>query len=838
MAKGKVNPDQLTADFAKALSDLISDMELFNKVQSKTANDLSQKWQQALKDINQQGIDVDDFATSLANRLQKAMQSAGTNISAKALAKEFQSVTSAGDDVVNKLASITSMYYSYSMALRDYATELASSIMVPLNSVISKVEKLPFGRAISSALDLRGISAKIESNLINSLVNAKKDGVSGFKAVGKAGVGAVKDISVALWNMVKSNPILLAIAAVIALVSLATKKWFEWYEATKTLRDETGLVADQVMEIGFMARDLVVDYREFGVTIEEISKSAAAIVNDFGTMKIVSQDMIKNVSLMAGSLKVGVEDATKLQRTYMYLGDLTEEQTLQLAAATANLAKMSGVAPSRVFKDMSESSEEIYMHFRGNVIQASLATVELNKMGLSLKKAADVAKGLLDFESSISAELEASVLTGRNLNFQRARYLAFEGDILGATKEVLNQVKQIGDFDKLNYFQKEAIAKASGMTVEELTKAVKQEEKLKDLTFAQKKEIEEAAEQVKKLNEVNAEKMLQENTTLLATEKLGAMWDRIAWILSSLIMPVLDAIFPIVDEISKVLDEAFRSEDMKKFADVLEWVGKIVGGVLIAAFKTVFDIVMSIVNVIWDLGDLIYKLFTGDFSGAMESMKNLIGSTIELILDWIFRIPKLLFGVIDEWFGTKLYDSFNNAIDGIKNIFTSMWDWIKNLFQELMDWVADLWRDIVPDWVLDIAGLGGSGNVNVTTNAVPPTAEGGLVEKAQIRQVGEAGPEAIIPLDRMAEVVPSISDTSDLEEINRILLDNNKSSNEKILNKLDKLIKTIQEKDDEVVVRKYTELLADILRDGFSLNVDSKELARMVSKGVGHPATG
>jgi hypothetical protein len=62
-------------------------------------------------------------------------------------------------------------------------------------------------------------------------------------------------------------------------------------------------------------------------------------------------------------------------------------------------------------------------------------------MGINLRKAENIAQSLLNFESSIEDELSAELLTGKNLNLEKARGLSLEGDIAGAAEEYLKQVK-------------------------------------------------------------------------------------------------------------------------------------------------------------------------------------------------------------------------------------------------------------------------------------------------------------------------------------------------------------------------------------------------------------
>jgi len=82
-------------------------------------------------------------------------------------------------------------------------------------------------------------------------------------------------------------------------------------------------------------------------------------------------------------------------------------------------------------------------------------------------------ESLLDFESSIEAQMEASVLLGRQLNFDRARQLALTGDQEGMMKEVLKQVGGEAEFNKMNVLQRRALAQSVGQSVENLSRLVR-----------------------------------------------------------------------------------------------------------------------------------------------------------------------------------------------------------------------------------------------------------------------------------------------------------------------------------------------------------------------------
>jgi hypothetical protein len=82
---------------------------------------------------------------------------------------------------------------------------------------------------------------------------------------------------------------------------------------------------------------------------------------------------------------------------------------------------------------------------------------------------ADAANTLLDFESSIQKELEAELLIGRDLNLERARLLALNGDIEGATRELISQAGTLEELQGMNVLQQQALAGAVGLSADQLS---------------------------------------------------------------------------------------------------------------------------------------------------------------------------------------------------------------------------------------------------------------------------------------------------------------------------------------------------------------------------------
>jgi hypothetical protein len=112
----------------------------------------------------------------------------------------------------------------------------------------------------------------------------------------------------------------------------------------------------------------------------------------------------------------------------------------------------------------------------------------------------------------------------------------------------------------------------------------------------------------------------------------------------------------------------------------------------------------------------------------------------------------------------KKFEPFREAVDAIgralKAAFTGTVDAIKTavnaylaVYKTLFNAIAKAWNNTIgklsfkiPSWV---PGLGGKG---FDVPNIPELANGGLVMRPTLALVGEAGPEAVVPLDRMGQM--------------------------------------------------------------------------------------
>ena len=131
-----------------------------------------------------------------------------------------------------------------------------------------------------------------------------------------------------------------------------------------------------------------------------------------------------------------------------------------------------------------------------------------------------------------------------------------EGKLVDAQKETLAQIQRSGDFRKQDYFTQKQLAKAAGMSVEEINKQLNAQEKLSSLSAEQRKAAEEAINAGLDITNISADqlasetekfKVQQENQKQM--DKLSNAFTSIAATVGSVITPLLEAVIPIVQTI-------------------------------------------------------------------------------------------------------------------------------------------------------------------------------------------------------------------------------------------------------------------------------------------------
>lgn len=206
-------------------------------------------------------------------------------------------------------------------------------------------------------------------------------------------------------------------------------------------------------------------------TVKELSK-------EFGGLSDVSLKTQFRTNVIAKNLGIGAGEAASLTGQFARLNDGSAETAQNLIMQTKNLAQQNGLVPTAVMADVANSAEEFALFGKEGGTNISEAAVAAGKLGVGMSQISGIADNLLDFESSINAELELGAMLGKNINLDKARALAMEGDLGGMVRETLSSLGGIDEFNKMDYFSKKKTAELLGVSVSEFQKMAANADKL------------------------------------------------------------------------------------------------------------------------------------------------------------------------------------------------------------------------------------------------------------------------------------------------------------------------------------------------------------------------
>jgi hypothetical protein len=161
--------------------------------------------------------------------------------------------------------------------------------------------------------------------------------------------------------------------------------------------------------------------------------------------------------------------------------------TNQLTKGTSeyNLTNKAAVVNRQVIEDVGNASGNLAANFAKNPEALAEASRAARDLGLSLQEVESIADSLLNFESSISAELEAELISGRQINLERARSAALANDMETLSNEIANNQAILNAFSTGNRIEQNKIAQALGLNADQMAKIIFRQKLSEDLTVEQ-----------------------------------------------------------------------------------------------------------------------------------------------------------------------------------------------------------------------------------------------------------------------------------------------------------------------------------------------------------------
>ena len=232
---------------------------------------------------------------------------------------------------------------------------------------------------------------------------------------------------------------------------------------------------------------------------------------------------LKSQVALTKKLGLSSEEAAELNRQSILTGKSTDEITTGVLDTVVALEKETGIRLNgkKVLAEVAKATGQLGAQYSYNTKALAEAVVQSQKLGLSLKESAQIASQLLNFESSIEAELEAELLTGKSLNLERARALALQGKSAEAVTEIAKQVGTSAEFAEMNVIQQESLAKAAGMSADQLADSLRTQETLQALGVSSIEQLAEQGKLEELKNTKNGEALYKQYQQQAAADKFA-----------------------------------------------------------------------------------------------------------------------------------------------------------------------------------------------------------------------------------------------------------------------------------------------------------------------------
>ena len=489
-AYGKALATDLTKSFnnlGKKSEDLLKNQEALNKGQAKEKDILKQIAQNELK---RKSISID-----LKNALKSGAITQETYL--KLVSESVQKHKEQNEELVKQAAHAAK-------------TEAA---MGNLGNIVKGLNKIPI---LGNLINSEKVLEKMQETA------AKTKSIFAVMGTGIFEIG--KSITKGL-----TDPLTVAIF----LLNQALKANKQTVELGKVL----GANSDQYRENLVKASRATTN---INVTTASLTDAFHELVQATGLAYEYNLDQLETQIKLTKQVGLQADEAAQVQRLGVLTGKSSEETYKSFVkglAATRNQLRV-GINFKAALAESLKVSGQLAANLGYNPERIAKAVVQAKSFGMTLEQVAKSGEALLNWESSIESELKAELITGKQINLERARAAALVGDQAALAEELASNIGTSADFTKMNVIQQKSLAEAVGMTSDELAETLRRREEAiasgKSLAQINEEEAQKALERQSiqdKFN--NAMLRLQDIVGNLVAGPLGQLIDAFATVASS-----------------------------------------------------------------------------------------------------------------------------------------------------------------------------------------------------------------------------------------------------------------------------------------------------------------
>ena len=795
--KQSVDLTKKLVDFTKNLSSQytsIKDIEKDIAKNKKIQNEIARQQISLEKTIGQEGKDriaqikeQEQLEKSLTEQLEKAREEEAAGVRgakqrANSLAQQVMSARNLNQEYLEALSSEERQYM-----LLEQTGDVIQRNNDYLNEQKRRQENINkgmglFGRAAEGA---QKTLEKIGAGELDAAAAKAKEMSEKLTDGGKKSLGFFGKLRVATASF---GAALKSALGPIALIGLIVDAYNKGKESAQRLNEENVELSRYLGVSQKTANMLMVDIRgigsTMGITGAMAAQSASSIYSALDGAEKLSKKTLETFMKLNVFAGMSAESIANIQK----LSKLTGTDAGKVADEMATVAQESikankvNISMRQVMDGVGKVSNILKLNLKGSAVGLTEAFIQSKKLGLELSKVEDVANSLLNIEDSIAAEMEAELLTGKELNLEKAREAALNNDNATLMEEIANQFGSIEDFQKMNRVQQEAFAKSIGMSRDGLA----------DMLVSSKENAAANTDMVSEQDKSLAamQSMAKTSETLAAREearanqfaKIFELLNPIVELFKEMGPLVLEFITPIVETLAPVLKDIMTTV-LPVIKDIFKNIGGFLGdiltslkplfpiiGNLIKSFEPlvkmllkaamdflpiIADLFRQLVPIVTDLIKQLMPIITEILNAIMPLLKPVLDIFVELakilipivvnllkslmpiiqpILTVFMGIANIISGILGGDFG-KVAQGLKSIAEGLINLVIGAFSFLLNMPVRAINAMLDF-----------VPGFDGN-TIPLVEFPKVKLAEGGIVSKPTNALIGEAGPEAVVPLN-------------------------------------------------------------------------------------------
>ena len=203
----------------------------------------------------------------------------------------------------------------------------------------------------------------------------------------------------------------------------------------------------------------------------DTQKAFMNLNQQFGTAStVIRKDIVGEMAKLGKLTNMSAESQGRFASFAMRSGknatEITKESRRQVMNAEAEFGVRLDI--NKVLDEAGKITGVIAANLGYNIEAIAGAVATAKQFGMTLEGLANISNKLLDFQSSISAELQAELFTGKQLNLERARLAALTGDYKTLAEEIKFAAGSELEFAQMNVLAKEKLANALGMSADQM----------------------------------------------------------------------------------------------------------------------------------------------------------------------------------------------------------------------------------------------------------------------------------------------------------------------------------------------------------------------------------